>query len=36
MSVLFVSLNYKGKDVPGEVRILEINPVNPKQVPCTL
>lgn len=26
------SLGYRGKDVPGEVRTLEINPANPKQV----
>ena len=26
------SLDYKGKDVPGEVRLLEINPADPKQV----
>ena len=26
------SLGYRGKDVPGEVRTLEISPTNPKQV----
>ena len=27
-----ISLKYKGKDIPGEVRALSINPVYPKQV----
>ena len=30
------SLKYKGKDVPGEVRTLEISPINPKQVCGTI
>ena len=32
MCLFLFSLGYKGKDIPGEVRGLEISPKDPKQV----
>ena len=29
---ILLSLGYKGKDIPGEVHTLDINPRDPKQV----